>query len=325
MAEIGTDIDRAVHLLKKGKLVAIPTETVYGLAGNGLISTVVSEIFKVKNRPSFDPIILHTDSLDKLEGLIVFFPDVLKNLAEVFWPGPLTILLEKTDRIPDLLTSGLQKVAVRIPDHPLTLKLLQALDFPLGAPSANPFGYISPTTAHHVNDQLGEAIPYILDGGQCHIGVESTIIDFIGGEPIVLRQGGIPLESLETAIGQQLKTRTSSSRPLAPGMLDIHYAPKVPLVIEPIDQVLRTFPSESIGHLAFMKAHPSVPVDNQFILSEKGDINEAAQNFFAFLRKLDKLNLAVVVAEYLPEIGLGRAINDKLRRAERRLENLIPS
>lgn len=322
MAGIGQNMEHAIQLLKKGKLVAIPTETVYGLAGNGLDPVAVSEIFRVKNRPAFDPMILHTDLLEKLDDMILEIPPVLKKLAKVFWPGPLTLLLEKTDKIPDLVTSGLSKVAVRIPNHPLTLELLKRLDFPLAAPSANPFGYISPTTAQHVNDQLGDMIPYILDGGRCAVGVESTIIDFIDGEPTILRKGGIPLELIEKVLGVAIKAQTSSSKPSAPGMLQSHYAPKVPLVLEKMQHVLPKISPEKIGFLAFTKKHREIPPQNQFVLSPEGDLKEAAQHFFDCLRKLDRLNLSVIVAEYLPEVGLGRAINDKLTRAATPLESL---
>lgn len=321
MADLGKDIDHAEQLLHEGRLVAIPTETVYGLAGNGLSTTAVSKIYRVKNRPFFDPMIIHTDSLEKLEGLITKIPDGMRQLAETFWPGPLTILVEKTEKIPDLVTSGLSKVAIRIPNHPLTLELLKRLEFPLAAPSANPFGYISPTTAKHVEDQLGDMIPYILDGGKCAVGLESTIIDFIDGEPTILRKGGIPIELIEKELGVNVKSKTSSSRPSAPGMLHSHYAPKAPLVLEKIENVLLKISPEKIGFLGFTKKHLEIPSKNQFILSSQGDLTEAAQNFFDFLRKLDRQNLSVIVAEFLPEVGLGRAINDKLRRAAISFEN----
>ena len=184
MAEVGVDIERAAAFLSKGQLVAIPTETVYGLAGNALDVKAVSSIFETKNRPSFDPLILHVASLEQISPFVSEFPEKLKRLAEAFWPGPLTVLLARKASVPDLVTSGLDRVAVRVPNHPLTLALLVQLDFPLAAPSANPFGYISPTQAGHVDAQLGTQIPYILDGGVCAVGLESTIVG-MEGEQVV--------------------------------------------------------------------------------------------------------------------------------------------
>ncbi|MES2733756.1 MAG: L-threonylcarbamoyladenylate synthase, partial [Bacteroidota bacterium] len=186
-ARIGTNISHAIDLLQQGEVVAIPTETVYGLAGNALNTKAVARIFSVKNRPTFDPLIIHTNSLEKVLQFVDEMPAQAKTLAQACWPGPLTLLLPRKDSIPDLVTSGLDTVAVRIPNHSLTLSLLEALEFPLAAPSANPFGYISPTTAEHVYNQLGKKIPYILDGGPCLVGIESTIVGFEDGEPTIYR------------------------------------------------------------------------------------------------------------------------------------------
>jgi L-threonylcarbamoyladenylate synthase len=190
MAEVGVDIERAAAFLRKGQLVAIPTETVYGLAGNALDLKSVSSIFETKNRPSFDPLILHVASLEQVSPFVSEFPEKLKCLAEAFWPGPLTVLLPRKASVPDLVTSGLDRVAVRVPNHPLTLALLAQLDFPLAAPSANPFGYISPTQAAHVAAQLGSQVPYILDGGACAVGLESTIVGMEVEQVVIYRLGG---------------------------------------------------------------------------------------------------------------------------------------
>jgi L-threonylcarbamoyladenylate synthase len=230
MAIIGTDIIQAKQLLEQGKLVAIPTETVYGLAGNALNPDAVLSIFKTKNRPSFDPLIVHTDSIEKIERWVKKIPTPLKTLASQVWPGPLTILLPKKEIIPDLVTAGLESVAIRIPNHPLTLSLLQSLDFPLAAPSANPFCYISPTQAEHVNQQLGGLIPYILDGGACQIGIESTIVAWENNQLHVLRLGGLSVEAIENLSQQKVQLQLNqSSNPQAPGMLKSHYAPLKPL------------------------------------------------------------------------------------------------
>lgn len=315
MTRIGTDIQKAADLLRDEQLVAIPTETVYGLAGNALSTRAVTEIFRVKNRPFFDPLILHTDDLNKLEHLIDPLPPTLETLAGHFMPGPLTILAVKKSTVPDLVTSGLPKVAIRIPNHPVTLELLRRLDFPVAAPSANPFGYVSPTTAQHVMDQLGGSIPYILDGGPCQIGLESTIVDYDQGEIVVLRKGGIPVESIEQLAGPVKIRPYSSSQPLAPGMLDQHYAPRIHLSLEVVEQALAQYDPKKIGYLGFTKNDPRLPADHQMVLSPDGNLSEAARNFFAHLRILDNLDLDIIVAELVPEVGLGRAINDKLRRA----------
>lgn len=231
MAQIGQEIGRAKAFLEAGNVVGIPTETVYGLAGNALNSDAVLKIFRVKNRPQFDPLIVHTDSLAKVETFVTAIPEPARQLADACWPGPLTLLLPKRDAIPDLVTAGLPTVAVRVPNHPLTLALLRSLAFPLAAPSANPFGYISPTTAAHVADQLGDRVPYILDGGPADVGLESTIIGFENGQTIVFRLGGLALELIERLIGPVSVRTHSTSNPKAPGMLSSHYAPRKPLIL----------------------------------------------------------------------------------------------
>ncbi len=315
MAIIGTDIKQARKLLEQGFVIGIPTETVYGLAGNALNLAAVTRIFEVKNRPSFDPLIVHSSSLEKIGRFVREFPLAAKQLAEAFWPGPLTLLLPKTGEVPDLVTSGLDTVAVRIPSHPLSRQLLQELDFPLAAPSANPFGYISPTQALHVQAQLGDKIPYILDGGPSQVGIESTIAGFEGDEVIVYRLGGIAVEILEKVVGKVRVMAHSSSNPKAPGMLKSHYAPRKPVFIGGLTQLMQQFPPEQIGVLPFEKLFEGIPVSNQFILSPEGSTSVAAQQLFAGLRHLDGLPVSVIFAQLLPEKELGRAVNDRLRRA----------
>lgn len=312
---IGTDINHAAHLLKEGKLVAIPTETVYGLAGNALDEQAVTQIFAVKNRPTFDPLIVHTDSIHKVKKLVQQMPITALDLANHFWAGALTLLLPKRELIPDLVTSGSPLVAVRIPNHPLTLQLLSSLDFPLAAPSANPFGYISPTTAQHVEAQLGDKIPYIIDGGACILGLESTIVGFEGGIPTIYRKGGISIEAIEQVIGEVQVKEHSSSNPQAPGMLKSHYAPRIPLVLGDLVKLIQKNKRKRLGVLSFQKYHLGVPIHHQLILSKQGDMAEAAQNLFAAMRQLDTMDIDMIVAELLPERELGRAINDRLRRA----------
>ncbi len=312
---IGTDIHKAISYLREEQVVAIPTETVYGLAGNALSRKAVATIFAVKNRPSFDPLIIHTNDFSKLETWVAEIPALAQDLAKAFLPGPLTFLLQKKPIIPDLVTAGSPLVAVRIPNHPITQQLLAQLEFPLAAPSANPFGYISPTTAHHVDQQLGDKIPYILDGGPCVVGLESTIIGFQEGHPVVYRKGGIAIEAIEAIIGTVEVKAHSSSNPQAPGMLKSHYAPGVPLILGNIDKLVQENKDKKIGILSFQKQFSHLPAHQQLVLSPTGDFREAAQKLFSALRYLDGLEIDLIIAELLPELDLGRAINDRLRRA----------
>jgi L-threonylcarbamoyladenylate synthase len=315
MAEIGKSVETAVHLLEKGELVAIPTETVYGLAANALNEKAVLEIFKVKNRPQFDPLIVHVASLAKAKELAETFPVKAEKLAATFWPGPLTLLVRKKSFIPDLVTSGLDTVAIRCPDHDLTRALLQALSFPLAAPSANPFGYISPTRPAHVNEQLGEKIKYILDGGDCAVGIESTIIGFENEVPMVYRLGGLSLEKIESVIGKVSVQLNSSSKPKAPGQLQSHYAPTKKMKLGNINDLLRLYGTARVGVITFQKHMENIDSDHQIILSPTGNLEEAAQKLFASLRTLDKDDIDMILAEEVPDVGLGKAINDRLRRA----------
>ncbi len=252
MAVIGTDIEQAANLLRTGKLVAIPTETVYGLAANAFIEPAVVSIFEAKQRPAFDPLIVHTHSINQFEQIAVHIPDLAYKLAEAFMPGPVTLILPRNPQIPLLVTSGNELVGVRIPDHPLTLNLLQQLDFPVAAPSANPFGYVSPTTAQHVAQQLGERIPYILDGGPCQVGIESTIIQIINSQVAILRLGGLAIEQIEAVIGKPIHhIKTSSSNPKAPGMLSSHYAPRKKVILGNINENLKKYDPQKNGHLVF--------------------------------------------------------------------------
>lgn len=301
--------------MQAGQLVAIPTETVYGLAANALDAQAVAAIFAAKNRPTFDPLIVHVKSLEAAAECVTHIPDEAHQLAQAYWPGPLTLLLPKKAIIHDLVTSGLPTVGVRVPRHPLTLQLLQSLDFPLAAPSANPFGYISSTTAQHVAQQLGDKISYILNGGECRVGIESTIVSFDSKTPKVLRLGGLRLEDVESVIGKVEVTLHSSSNPLAPGMLKSHYAPRKPLFLYEKDELLENKIEPGVGYLFYKKKECVACETNCLYLSENGDFKEAAQHLFGFLRKLDASPVKEIRAELLPEIDLGRAINDRLRRA----------
>lgn len=316
MAQIGSDIKYAIELLNQQELVGIPTETVYGLAGNAYDPVAVANIFKVKERPSFDPLIVHSSDLTRIREFVHEIPEKAEELANIFWPGPLTMILRKKAIIPDLVTSGLETVAVRIPNHPYALKLLEGIDFPLAAPSANPFGYVSPTMASHVNEQLGDKIPYVLDGGDCRVGIESTIISFDGNETTVLRIGGCTIESIEKIVGKVKVSPHSNSNPMAPGMMDSHYSPQTPISIGDIDELIARNLGKNIGILSFNKVYEKVEDSHQYVLSKKSDLDEAATRLFTGLRHLDTLNLQLILSEYVPNEGLGRAINDRLKRAE---------
>ena len=312
MAKVGTNLKKAILYLEMNEVVGIPTETVYGLAGNGLNDLAISKIFQVKNRPFFDPLILHTHSFAEIEKYTINVPAKAKLLVDAFIPGPLTLLLPKVSSIPDLVTAGLPNVAFRIPNHPLTLELLKQLPYPLAAPSANPFGYVSPTTAAHVNQQLGSKIPYILDGGSCDIGLESTIIGFDNEKVIVYRKGGISIEAIEEVVGKVIVKTHSDSNPAAPGMLKSHYAPNKKVVIyeNSIQQDLK-----NTGAIVFDRAIEGIPIENQIFLSKSADLNEAARNIFGHLRLIENFNIDKIYVQLVPETGLGRAINDRIRRA----------
>lgn len=316
LANIGKDIDLAKVKLQNGGLVAIPTETVYGLGANALDEKAVLTIFEAKNRPFFDPLIIHVASLAAVETYASFNDERLMKLAHRFWPGPLTLLLQKKSVVPDIVTSGLDTVAVRVPNHSLALSLLNAVSFPVAAPSANPFGYVSPTEPEHVNKQLGNHVDYILDGGKCTVGIESTIVGVEGGEVCVFRLGGLSIEEIEACIGKVQLRINLSSNPKAPGQLKNHYAPSKPLHIGLMSEWPNNNPSKKIAAVVFGKQAKVYENVTLFNLSENKNMNEAAINLFTMLRAIDEGDFDLIVAELLPEEGLGRAINDRLRRAE---------
>ena len=275
------------------------------------------QIFETKNRPHFDPLIVHVAGIEGVSEVVAETPPVALKLMQTFWPGPLTIVLRKSSKIPDIVTSGLDTVGVRMPDHDLTLELLRSLDFPLAAPSANPFGYISPTSPQHVAEQLGDRIPYILDGGICSVGVESTIIDCTTQTPVVLRLGGTTVEQITEAIGPVEVNTTSSSAPQAPGMTLSHYAPRKPMYIGSIQNLLQQIEGD-VSVLSFQDSYPNY---RNIRLSETGDLKEAARNLFSAMRMLDADPGRIIIGEWVPDEGLGRAINDRLRRAAANEDN----
>jgi L-threonylcarbamoyladenylate synthase len=310
----GEEIGRAAEIIRKGGLVAFPTETVYGLGADTFSPLAVARIFEVKGRPYFDPLIVHVAGQEDLNRLVQDVPPQAKGLIDRFWPGPLTVVLFKREEVPDIVTAGLPSVAVRMPSHPLALRLIEEARRPIAAPSANPFGYLSPTTADHVREQLGDQVDLVLDGGACSVGVESTILSFLEETPKLLRPGGLPLEEIEEMIGKVEIGRMDEDRPLSPGMFPRHYAPRTRIVIGQDENASRICGSKRVGILAFRKRKTPGFGAVEF-LSRDGDLREAAANLFAAIRRLDALDLDVIVADPIPEVGLGRAIMDRLRRA----------
>lgn len=316
MSIISTDISKAIAILNAEDLVAIPTETVYGLAGNIFSEKAIKSIFETKKRPFFNPLIVHISSVEALADIVSYIPEKAKLLADAFWPGPLTLVLPKNSSIPDLITAGKNTVAVRIPNHPVALELLNELDFPLAAPSANPFGSISPTTAQHVNDYFKDDIKMVLDGGACQHGIESTIIGFEDEEPIVYRLGSTSLEAIENVVDSiQIKNKKDIA-PDAPGMLDRHYAPKTQtILVDNLSEAIEKNSKKRIGVLVFDKPSEHDAIAFQIVLSESTDLQEAASKLYDALHQLDKQNLDLIIAERFPDFGLGKSINDRLQRA----------
>ncbi len=313
---ITTDLELVINSLKRGEIVSIPTETVYGLAGNALKEESVDLIFNLKKRPAFNPLIVHIPDVNFLDRVAENIPDPAKLLANHFWPGPLTLILKKKASIPNRVTAGKDTVAVRVPNHPLTLELLKKLPFPLAAPSANPFGSISPTLAIHVYKYFGDKIPFILDGGSCKSGLESTIIGFENETPVLYRHGALALEKIKEVIGPVKELIKNDQNPQAPGMLSKHYAPQTETIrSENILETIANFPNKKIGVLSFQKIELSEEITHQEILSEKGHLEEAARNLYAALHRLDQLQLELIVVPYFPNHGLGKTINDRLQRA----------
>lgn len=307
------NIKKAAETIRKGGLVAFPTDTVYGLGANAFDSLAVARIFEVKQRPRFDPIIVHIVNFNDVERLCLKVDEKARLLIKKFWPGPLTIVLPKSPIVPDIVTAGLETIAIRMPSHPIALELIKRAEVPIAAPSANVFGRLSPTTVEHVIEQLGDKIDLIIDGDKCPIGVESTVLELVD-KPTILRPGGLPVEEIEKLIGR-VEIQAYSERPRSPGQLPGHYSPRTPLKIFE-DKKIRIPKGVKAGLLAFKQPGKSLSFKRIEILSESGDLREAASNLFWCLHKLDRAGLDIIYAEPVPEMGLGRAIMDRLRKAE---------
>ncbi len=307
-------IEQAAQIIKAGGLVAFPTETVYGLGADGLNPIASAKIFEAKNRPAFNPLILHIAQKEWLSKLALYKDARIDLLIDNFWPGPLTLVLPKTDLVPDIITAGNPTVAVRMPNHPVALKLIEKSGTAIAAPSANKFGHLSPTMASHVAKYLGDKVDLILDGGKCSVGVESTIVQYNNGEFFLLRHGGLPKEEIEKLIGPFSKTNIDINKPNSPGQLPFHYSPNTPLLFLN-EKTLEQYKGKKIGALFFNK----ISVQGNFagckILTLNNDMREAAANLFKYLHEFEKDNLDIILVEAIPETGLGKAIMDRLKKA----------
>lgn len=312
----------AAERIGGGELVAFPTETVYGLGANALDPIAVAKIFELKQRPKFDPLIVHVADAAQINDVAASVPEMAKALIEKFWPGPLSLVLKKLPCVPDIVTAGLSSVAIRCPQHDVAQRLIRAAGVPVAAPSANRFGMVSPTTAAHVVESFGDRLPCVLDDGPCRIGVESTVISFVEsdcGTPKLLRHGGITQEQIESVTGSINTIMHQESQPTSPGQLSRHYSPATPLFFADDTSLEQAKEGKSKFGLISFRTPDS---DNGFhsieILSEGGDFREAAANLFAAMRRLDSMDLDLIIAEPIPEVELGRAMMDRLRRAAAR-------
>jgi len=309
------NIKKAASFILEGKTVVFPTETVYGLGADGYNPEACARIFEIKERPRFDPLILHADCAENARKLFSYVPEKALRLMQKFWPGPMTLVLPKADNISDIVTAGLKTVAVRVPRHPVALSLIKASGRPVAAPSANKFGRLSPTTAIHVAEQLGDAPAIILDGGRTTVGVESTIITFYENKPVLLRAGGLAAEEIEEELGEKVlhPVISGDSLPSAPGCLKKHYAPVAEMKI--IKRGDKTEKDKNTAYMAFSEP----PEDcGEYgivrILSAEKNLCEAAANLFYMLHELEKSGVKKIYAEEMPHTGLGLAIMDRLKR-----------
>ncbi|MBN2625843.1 MAG: threonylcarbamoyl-AMP synthase [Spirochaetales bacterium] len=309
------NIRLGADIIKRGGLVAFPTETVYGLGGNSLDPLAVAKIFEAKERPSFDPLITHIADFEGLERVALIEDRRILKVAEKLWPGALTIIVPKRDIIPSLVTSGLETMAVRMPDHPTARELIRLSTGAVAAPSANPFGYLSPTTAEHVEESLGNRIDLVIDGGTCRVGVESTVLDLTRDIPTVLRPGGIGVETLRDILGDVEVLDRTSLTPKAPGQLPMHYSPRKPLHIVDSPADLPRIRPERTGVLSFAGEGDLQGFAAVEVLSSRGDYLEAASRLFAALHRLDRADIDVIYAQRVPAVGLGAAVMDRIYKA----------
>lgn len=313
--QTGTDVWQAARYLQQGHCVAIPTETVYGLAANALDETAVQNIYRIKQRPASNPLIVHLPSIAAIDQVAAEVPPMALRLLEHFAPGPLTVLLPRKQHLPAVVTAGLPHVAVRIPAHPVTQELLQACALPLAAPSANLYTRISPTTAVHVADQLSGRIPYILDGGPCTQGIESTIVGFEAHTVVLYRLGSISLEAVQEVAPDVILRNGFEHKVMAPGMARLHYAPRIPLTLTNDVLAAAAGLQEPFAVINFSTVKTELDTPYQLVLSPVANLTEAARNLYAALHQADAFPVHRIIAELAPDYGAGRAINDRLKRA----------
>tara|TARA_R110002049_G_scaffold7173_2_gene42564 strand:- start:5502 stop:6461 length:960 start_codon:yes stop_codon:yes gene_type:complete len=312
---ISTDINKAAELLKNGSVVGIPTETVYGLGASIFNPIAIDYIFELKKRPRTNPLIVHISSVRQLSDLTTEFPKPAQKLADAFWPGSLTMVLPKSDKVPYQITANKPTVAVRIPDHPVFLKLID-LAGPIAAPSANPYERISPTTAIHVASYFPLGLPLVIDGGSCKNGIESTIVGFEEDKVIIYRLGSISVEEIEAVVGKVALKNEANEANITPGMSQKHYAPITKTIVTDfIEDFIEDFKQQKIGVIRFMTEEKNDNVTKHLTLSPEGSLEEAASNIYAYLHELDELKLDFILIEPLPNRGVGRSINDRLKRA----------
>lgn len=315
------NIEKAAAILKNGGVVAMPTETVYGLAGNAFDGRAVAKIFEVKGRPQFNPLIAHFAEGSDVESCAVM-NEKARALAQAFWPGPLTMVLPRAENCPasELASAGLETIAVRVPNHPVARKLIRACGFPLVAPSANLSGTVSPTSPAHVAESLGDKVDMILAAGSSAVGLESTVVDLSEDKVLILRPGAVTAEDIEQVLGEKVSYESGDEvKPKSPGLLLKHYAPKIPLRLNAIDlnpgEALLGFSSLKFMGIKGGGAAMSLPESMRRNLSEEGDLHHAAANLFAMLRELDRPEHKGIAVMPVPDVGLGVAINDRLKRA----------
>jgi len=312
---IGTDISVARQFLDEEEIVAIPTETVYGLAANAFSEKAINKVYYAKKRPTTNPLIIHVASKNWIYEVTNEINEKAELLIEKFMPGPLTLLLPKKKFVPDIVTSGLPNVAIRFPTHPVANKLLQLLDYPLAAPSANPFGFISPTTTEHVYSQMSGKIPYILDGGKCTAGIESTIVGFKNEMPVIYRLGSITISEIEDVVGPAT-INSDTTKTYAPGMLKKHYSPRTPLLLtENVDEALNKYNCKNIGLLTYDHFSPQLQDKHQIVLGKSTNMSLIAHNLYSAMHTMDASGYDLIIVKKLPDEGIGKSINDRLTRA----------
>jgi L-threonylcarbamoyladenylate synthase len=303
----------AINALRNGEVIAFPTETVYVVGADVSSQSAVEKLFSVKKRPKFDPLIVHISEPEQVKMFAASVPEKAKALMDSFWPGALTTVLRKLPSCPDIVTAGMPGVSLRLPSNPLALELLREYNAPIAAASANTFGNVSPTEPQHVRDDLGNGVAALIDGGPSEIGIETTVVSFLENEPVVLRPGAIPIEDIEKAIGEVKRSFTTDLASFFPGMSDHNYpSHTITLFRDDIDGLPKDL---RIGLLTFFPARNTGMFSAVEVLSQKGDLKEAAHNLFSAMRRLDSQDLDLIVVQHVPDTGLGVAINDRLARA----------